>query len=64
MRKAQQRELIENNNEKYKIIAVDDEIGIIESLSIFLKRTNYEFVGITDPVEAIERIKQEHFDTF
>ena len=62
MRKALQRQLNEENNEKYKIIAVDDEIGIIESLSIFLKRTNYEFVGITDPVEAIERIKQEHFD--
>lgn len=46
----------------YKIIAVDDEIGIIDSLSIFMKRAGYEFVGITDPTEAIERIKNEHFD--
>ena len=43
-------------------IAVDDEIGIIDSLSVFLQRTDYEFVGITDPVEAIETIKKEHFD--
>lgn len=46
----------------YKIIAVDDEIGILDSLSIFLKRSGYDFTGVTDPIEAIERIKQEHFD--
>lgn len=52
-------------NEKsngYKIIAVDDESGIIDSLSIYLKRDGYEFVGINDPLEAIERVKNEHFD--
>jgi len=59
---------LQNNTEEkslnatYKIIAVDDEIGIIDSLSIFLKRTGYEFVGVTDPMEAIERVKSEHFD--
>ena len=53
----------ENNpNSNYKIIAVDDEIGIIDSLSIFLKRTGYQFVGVTDAKEAIERVKNEHFD--
>lgn len=46
----------------YKIIVVDDEIGIIDSLSIFLKRSGYEFTGVTDPMEAIEKIKNEHFD--
>lgn len=46
----------------YKIIAVDDEEGIIDSLSIVLKRSGYHFTGVTDPVEAIERIKNEHFD--
>ncbi len=46
----------------YKIIVVDDEFGIIDSLSIFLKRSGYEFVGVTDPLEAIERVKNEHFD--
>ena len=46
----------------YKIIVVDDEIGIIDSLSIFLKRSGYEFTGVTDPLEAIERVKNEHFD--
>ena len=51
-----------NGNSSYKILAVDDEQGIIDSLSIFLKRSGYSFTGITDPAEAIERIKNEHFD--
>ena len=62
MRKALQNQLKEETKEKYRIIAVDDEIGIIESLSVFLKRTDYEFIGETDPVKAIELIKKEHFD--
>ncbi|MBR3162542.1 MAG: HD domain-containing protein [Clostridia bacterium] len=61
MRKGLQN--IDNNpNAEYKIIAVDDEMGIIDSLSIFLKRTGYQFVGVTDPQEAIELVKNEHFD--
>ena len=51
-----------NQNDTYKILAVDDEIGIIDSLSIFLKRSGYSFTGVTDPTEAIEKIKNEHFD--
>ena len=46
----------------YKIIAVDDEMGIVDSLSIFLKRSGYEFVGVTNPLEAIEKVRNEHFD--
>lgn len=46
----------------YRIIAVDDEIGIIDSLSIFLKDSGYDFIGYTDPMSALEKIKTEHFD--
>ena len=54
----------EQNTEQkpYKIIAVDDEGGIIDSLSVFLKRSGYQLTGITDPLEAIERVRNEHFD--
>ena len=54
----------EQNIEKqpYKIIAVDDESGIIDSLSVFLKRSGYQLTGITNPLEAIERVRIEHFD--
>ncbi len=61
MRKGIQN-LENNENKNYKIIAVDDEQGIIDSLSIFLKRSGYEFTGVTDPTEAVEKVKKEHFD--
>ena len=51
-----------NKNSSYKILAVDDEIGIIDSLSIFLKRSGYSFTGVTNPLDAIDKIKTEHFD--
>ncbi len=51
-----------SNNKNYKIIAVDDEIGIIDSLSIFLKHSGYTLVGCTNPYEAIEKVRNEHFD--
>ncbi len=46
----------------YKIIAVDDEEGIIDSLSVFLKRSGYQLTGVTNPLEAIELVRNEHFD--
>lgn len=46
--------------EDYKIMAIDDDQGIIDSLSICLN--NYHFSGYTDPLEAIEVLKKEHFD--
>ena len=47
---------------KYKIIAVDDEEGIVESLSVFLKKSGYQLTGVTDPLKAIEMVKNEHYD--
>lgn len=61
MRKGLQN--VENKeNNQYKIIAVDDEEGIVDSLSIFLKRSGYSFTGVTNPLEAIEKVKTEDFD--
>ena len=53
---------INNPNSKYKIMAVDDEPGILDSLSVFLKRSGYTLTGITNPIEAIELLKHEHYD--
>ncbi len=61
MRKSMQN-LVNSPNRNYKILAVDDEQGIIDSLSIFLKRSGYNFTGVTDPRQAIEMVKNEHFD--
>ena len=60
MRLSEQKSNSEENN--YKIIAVDDESGIIDSLTVFLRRSGYTLVGCTNPMEAIERVKKEHFD--
>lgn len=48
--------------DEYKIIVVDKEQGILDSLSLFLKRSGYNYTGTTDPSEAISLIKSEHFD--
>ena len=46
--------------EDFKILVVDDEQGIIDSVTMFLN--NYTVKGYTDPMEAIEAVKNEHFD--
>ena len=46
--------------ENYKILVVDDEQGIIDSLKIFLN--HYNITGVTDPLKAIELVRNEHFD--
>ncbi|MEN6316860.1 MAG: HD domain-containing phosphohydrolase [Clostridiaceae bacterium] len=56
------RKKAQNEISDFKILVVDDEIGIIDSLSVVLKRSGYHFTGIVDPIEAIERVKAEHFD--
>ena len=54
--------IAQQTSSEYKIIAVDDDPGVIDTLSVFLKRSGYELTGITNPLEAIERVKNEHFD--
>ena len=34
---------------EFNILALDDEIGIIDSLSVVLKRNGYGFEGVTSP---------------
>jgi HD-GYP domain-containing protein (c-di-GMP phosphodiesterase class II) len=52
----------ENYGKKYRIAVLDDEIGIIDSLSVILGRHGYDFSGFTDPSEALEMLKKDHFD--
>ena len=41
--------------ENFRIMALDDEQGIIDSLGVYLNK--YDFVGYTDPIQAIEAIR-------
>ena len=56
------KNIVTSAESQYKIIAVDDESGILDSLKVYLSKVGYSFVGVTDPIEAIERVKSEHFD--
>lgn len=56
------KNITDQSSNGYKIIVVDDESGILDSLSILLKRSGYQFTGVTNPLEAIELVKKEHFD--
>jgi putative nucleotidyltransferase with HDIG domain len=47
---------------QYKILVLDDETGIIDSLSVVLGRSGYYVKGITSPLDAIELIRAEHYD--
>lgn len=47
---------------KYRILVVDDEPGVIDSLVVVLQRFGYNVTGVTDPLEAIEIIRNEHVD--
>ncbi|HEX9059604.1 MAG TPA: response regulator, partial [Clostridia bacterium] len=46
----------------FNVILVDDEQGILDSMSVFLKRSGYRFKGFTNPFEAIESIRNNKYD--
>lgn len=46
----------------YKIAVLDDDIGIIDSLSVILSRNGFNYRGFINPKEAIESIQTEHYD--
>ena len=54
--------LQENVTSPYKIMAVDDDSGILDSLKVVLQRSGYGLVCYTNPLEAVEALKKEHFD--
>jgi len=56
------RKKLKEVNSNIKILVVDDEPGIIDSLSIILRRSGYYYEGCTNPLEAIEKVKNGNFD--
>ena len=57
MRKGQVKQFL-----KYKILVVDDEPGVIESIQVVLGRSGYTVFGETNPLEAVKRLRSESFD--
>lgn len=54
--------LQETVTKPYKIMAVDDDQGILDSLKVVLKRNGYNLTCYENPLDAIEALKAEHFD--
>ena len=46
----------------FKLIAVDDDPGILDSLTVVLKRNGYDLKTFTNPLEAIEEMKKTKYD--
>lgn len=46
----------------YNIIVVDDEIGVIDSLAVVFGRSGYRISGTTDPLDAVEKIRDGQYD--
>ena len=58
MRKNQRMEL----SQEYKIMVVDDEEGILDSIQALLNRNGYWCACFSNPLDALEELKREHYD--
>ncbi len=45
-----------------RILIIDDEVMIVDAAKIIFKDLGYEVVGFSDPVEGVEKAKNEDFD--
>jgi putative nucleotidyltransferase with HDIG domain len=51
-----------NISEDYAILVVDDDQGIVDSLMVVFKHSGYRIEGATDPVAAVEEIRNNKYD--
>lgn len=47
---------------KRKILVIDDEQGVIDSLDVYLGKMGYIIEGETNPLKGIEKIRENHYD--
>lgn len=50
------------SNTVAKILIIDDDVNMMDILSVILKKYGHEVVTFSDPVAAIGRLKEEKFD--
>ena len=58
MRKNRRIEL----SQEYSIMIIDDEEGILDSISALLNRNGYDCKCFTNPLEGLEEINRNHYD--
>jgi putative nucleotidyltransferase with HDIG domain len=49
-------------NEQYRILVVDDDPGIIDTLKVILSHSGYLIDGETNPVKAIDTVRNNKYD--
>ena len=49
-------------SQEYKIMIIDDEQGIIDSIQALLNRNGYWCIGFTDPLAGLEELMHTHYD--
>ena len=49
------------NSEEYRIMVVDDDAGVVDTLKVVLRRAGYAIDGETDPLRAIERLRESKY---
>jgi HD-GYP domain-containing protein (c-di-GMP phosphodiesterase class II)/ActR/RegA family two-component response regulator len=54
--------LQEEINDAYRLMIIDDDEGIIDSVSTLLRRMGYVIDGYMNPVEGLEQMRNEHYD--
>ncbi len=47
---------------EYSIMIIDDEEGILDSISALLNRNGYACKGFTNPLDGLDEIKRNHYD--
>jgi putative nucleotidyltransferase with HDIG domain len=52
----------EEINDAFRLMIIDDDEGIIDSVSALLKRMGYVIDGYLNPVDGLKRLKEEHYD--
>ena len=54
--------LQEEINDEYRLMIIDDDEGIIDSVSSLLRRMGYMIDGYQNAVEALKQLKEVHYD--
>jgi signal transduction histidine kinase/CheY-like chemotaxis protein len=52
----------DKEQESFKIILVDDEKDFVDSISNIFQHSGYDSIAVTDPFEALEKIRKGHYD--
>ena len=50
------------NGLKRKILVIDDEQGVIDSLNVYLRKEGYIVEGETNPLLGIEKVRNNNYD--